>query len=100
MPHTLQHDHPAHSGHDGAGHDHAAGDAHGHAHGLIDDSIKRSRAGIRAVSLSLAVLALTAVAQTVVFIASDSIALLADVIHNIGDALTAVPLGDRIRPAL
>ncbi len=44
-------------------------------------------------SLSLAVLALTAIAQTVVFVASDSIALLADVIHNFGDALTAVPLG-------
>lgn len=44
-------------------------------------------------SLSLAVLGLTAIAQTVVFIASGSIALLADLIHNYGDALTAVPLG-------
>jgi cation diffusion facilitator family transporter len=67
--------------------------AHGHSHGLIDDSIKRSRDGIRAVSLSLAVLGLTAVAQTVVFLLSGSIALLADLIHNFGDALTAVPLG-------
>ena len=59
----------------------------------MHDSIKRSREGIRAVSLSLAVLGLTAVAQTVVFLASGSIALLADLIHNYGDALTAVPLG-------
>jgi len=59
----------------------------------VDDSIKRSREGIRAVSLSLAVLGLTAVAQTVVFALSGSIALLADLIHNFGDALTAVPLG-------
>ncbi len=44
-------------------------------------------------SLSLAVLALAAIAQTAVFLASTSIALLADVIHNFGDALTAVPLG-------
>jgi len=73
------------------GHDHDAG--HGHSHGLIANSIKRSREGIRAVSLSLAVLGLTAVAQTVVFIASGSIALLADLIHNFGDALTALPLG-------
>jgi len=73
------------------GHEHGA--AHGHSHGLIDDSIKRSREGIRAVSLSLAVLGLAAVAQTVVFVASGSIALLADLIHNFGDALTAVPLG-------
>jgi cation diffusion facilitator family transporter len=68
-------------------------DGHGHSHGLIDDSIKRSREGIRAVSLALAVLGVTAVTQTAVFIASGSIALLADLIHNFGDALTAVPLG-------
>jgi cation diffusion facilitator family transporter len=74
-------------------HDHEHGEAHGHSHGLVDDSIKRSHEGIRAVSLSLAVLGLTAVAQTVVFLATDSIALLADLIHNFGDALTAVPLG-------
>lgn len=73
-------------------HDHAHGD-HGHSHGLVDDSIKRSREGIRAVLLSLVVLGLAAVAQTVVFVASGSIALLADLIHNFGDALTAVPLG-------
>jgi divalent metal cation (Fe/Co/Zn/Cd) transporter len=80
-----------HVGHDG--HDHAHGTEHGHSHGLIHDSIKRSRRGIRAVSLSLVVLGLTAIVQTVVFIASGSIALLADLIHNFGDALTAVPLG-------
>jgi cation diffusion facilitator family transporter len=72
---------------------HSHGDEHGHSHGLVHDSIKRSREGIRAVSLSLAVLGLTAIAQTVVFVASGSIALLADLIHNFGDALTAVPLG-------
>jgi cation diffusion facilitator family transporter len=72
---------------------HSHDDEHGHSHGLVHDSIKRSREGIRAVSLSLAVLGLTAIAQTVVFIASGSIALLADLIHNFGDALTAVPLG-------
>lgn len=75
------------------GHRHTHGVEHGHSHGLIHDSIKRSQDGIRAVSLSLAVLGLTAIAQTVVFSASGSIALLADLIHNFGDALTAVPLG-------
>lgn len=76
------------------GHPATGADAtHGHSHGLIDPSIKRSRAGIRAVLCSLAVLALTALAQTAVFVASGSIALLADLIHNFGDALTAVPLG-------
>jgi cation diffusion facilitator family transporter len=66
---------------------------HVHAHGLVHDSIKRSREGMRAVALALFVLALTAGIQAVVFVTSGSIALLADVIHNIGDASTAIPLG-------
>jgi cation diffusion facilitator family transporter len=69
------------------------GHGHGHGHGLVDRSIARSRAGVRAVSLSLAVLLATALAQAAVFVSTDSIALLADVIHNAGDALTALPLG-------
>jgi cation diffusion facilitator family transporter len=72
--------------------EHAHGD-HGHSHGLVDRSILRSRAGIRAVSVSLLVLGLAAGAQTLVFVLSGSVALLADLIHNFGDALTAVPLG-------
>jgi cation diffusion facilitator family transporter len=72
-------------------HDH--GHDHGHSHGLVDRSIVRSRKGVRAVSVSLAVLAVTALIQTAVFAVSGSVALLADLIHNYGDALTAVPLG-------
>jgi divalent metal cation (Fe/Co/Zn/Cd) transporter len=64
-----------------------------HSHGLIDRSTVRSRAGVRAVSLSLLVLAVTAAAQAVIYALTDSVALLADLIHNAGDALTAVPLG-------
>jgi cation diffusion facilitator family transporter len=74
----------------GLGHDHGHG--HGHSHGMIDRSIRRSREGLRAVGLSLALLTLTAIAQTVVFVLSGSVALLADLIHNFGDALTALPL--------
>ena len=66
--------------------------AHGHSHGLVDRSITRSRAGLRAVAISLAVLLATAVAQAVIFVATGSVALLADLIHNFGDALTAIPL--------
>jgi Co/Zn/Cd efflux system component len=66
---------------------------HDHSHGLVDRSIVRSRAGVNAVSLSLAVLALAAGAQVAIFVLSGSVALLADLIHNFGDALTAVPLG-------
>jgi len=68
-------------------------DDHGHSHGLVDPSIKRSREGIRAVLVSLGVLGLAAGAQTIIFALSGSVALLADLIHNFGDALTAVPLG-------
>jgi cation diffusion facilitator family transporter len=64
-----------------------------HSHGLVDPSIKRSREGLRAVALALVVLGVTAAAQTAVFIASGSVALLADLIHNFGDAATAIPLG-------
>jgi cation diffusion facilitator family transporter len=74
-------------------HDHNGHGGHGHSHGLLDPSIKRSRAGVRAVLISLGVLGLAAVAQAVVFVLSGSVALLADLIHNFGDALTAVPLG-------
>jgi len=67
--------------------------AHDHSHGLIDPSIRRSREGLRAVGLSLAVLGAAAVAQLAIFLATNSVALLADLIHNFGDALTAVPVG-------
>ena len=66
---------------------------HGHSHGLVDDSIKRSREGVRAVALSLLVLTLTAFAQVAIYLATSSVALLADLVHNFGDALTALPLG-------
>jgi cation diffusion facilitator family transporter len=59
----------------------------------VDPSIGRSRAGIRAVGLALLVLGLTAAAQAAIFVHSDSVALLADLIHNTGDAATALPLG-------
>jgi divalent metal cation (Fe/Co/Zn/Cd) transporter len=78
-------------------HSHARSTAHdsqhGHSHGLVDPSILRSRAGVKAVSLSLAVLTVTAFAQAFIYYRTVSVALLADLIHNFGDALTAVPLG-------
>jgi cation diffusion facilitator family transporter len=66
---------------------------HGHNHGLIDATIKRSRDGLRAVGVSLAVLGVAALAQAAIFVLTNSVALLADLIHNFGDALTAVPVG-------
>lgn len=69
-------------------------EANNHSHGpFVDRSIVRSHAGIKAVSLSLAVLTVTAAAQTAIYVFVLSVALLADLIHNFGDALTALPLG-------
>ena len=64
-----------------------------HSHGLVDRSILRSRAGVKAVAASLLILGVTAGVQLAIFVFSNSVALLADLIHNFGDALTAVPLG-------
>jgi cation diffusion facilitator family transporter len=88
---VLVHAHPHRGPHEHAAAAHAHG--HGHSHGLIHPSIRRSRAGMRAVGLALLVLGVTAAAQTVVFAVSGSIALLADLIHNAGDAATAIPIG-------
>jgi len=65
---------------------------HGHSHGLVDRSIVRSRDGLRTVGFSLVVLLATSIVQGVIFLATGSVALLADLIHNFGDALTAIPL--------
>ena len=72
---------------------HTADADHGHSHGLVDREIARSRAGIRAVAISLAVLTVTAAAQTAIYTLTLSVALLADLIHNFGDASTAIPIG-------
>ena len=78
---------------DGHHHDNGHDGHHGHSHGLIDRSITRSRDGLRTVLASLGVLLITALLQTAIFVVTGSVALLADLIHNFGDALTAVPLG-------
>lgn len=100
---TGHHDHP----HD---HDHPHEHGHGHGHGplaalrevfrphshdsadSIDDALQSSAAGIRAVKVSLLALGVTALIQMVIVAVSGSVALMADSIHNVADALTAVPL--------
>lgn len=92
------------------GHDHDHHHGHGHGHGMlgairevwvphshdaadsIDDALESSAAGIRAVKISLIALGLTALIQVAIVVVSGSVALLADSIHNVADALTAVPL--------
>lgn len=62
-----------------------------HEHGtVISDDLGLE--GIRATKLSLASLGLTAALQAVIVVLSGSVALLSDTLHNLGDALTAIPL--------
>src|SRR5665213_934585 len=58
----------------------------------LDQALEGSSDGIRAVALSLVILLLTAGIQALVVVASGSVALLGDTLHNAADALTAVPL--------
>ncbi|TQJ52152.1 cation diffusion facilitator family transporter [Phycicoccus sp. SLBN-51] len=58
----------------------------------LDSALESSARGIRAVKISLVGLGVTAALQLVIVVASGSVALLADTIHNFSDAFTAVPL--------
>ena len=107
MPHDRSmsgdhHDHDHPHDHD---HDHDHGDAgwlakvrhvvRPHSHDTadqVDSALEGSREGIRAVWISLGVLGVTAVLQAVVVVLSGSVALLGDTLHNVADALTALPL--------
>lgn len=95
-PHDHGHDHPHDDHHHHGGlrgvlhelfvpHSHDAADA-------IDDAMEANAAGIRALKISLVILLATTVLQAVVVAFSGSVALLADTVHNLSDALTAVPL--------
>src|SRR5215207_3767767 len=100
-----------------SGHDHTDGRGHGHGHGhvhesgglrgmlasvfrphshdaadSVDSALEASADGIRAVKISLVVLLTTSLLQVAVVVLTQSVALLADTIHNFSDALTAVPL--------
>jgi cation diffusion facilitator family transporter len=102
-PASPDHDHRAH-GHEHGEHDHwqrsglLAGLLHRvrpHSHDAadkVDAAMEASAEGLRALWISLAVLAVTAVLQAIVVVFSGSVALLGDTLHNAADALTAVPL--------
>jgi cation diffusion facilitator family transporter len=100
--HHPDHHHPP--GTEGRGHDHEhrsgrfAGirelvQPHSHdAATKIDAALEADTRGIRALKVSLAVLLLTAVLQLIVVLATGSVALLSDTLHNFADALTAIPI--------
>jgi len=104
--HTENHGHDEGNDHD---HDHSHGHdhekdrddhqehydhhgSHAHTHGIVDPSILTTERGIWAVKWSFVGLFITAIFQVIIVCYSGSIALLADTIHNFGDALTAIPL--------
>ncbi|MEW6603050.1 MAG: cation transporter, partial [Nitrospirota bacterium] len=73
------------------GHDHSH-DAHSHVHGIVDPTLFTTQRGMWAVKWSFWGLAVTTIFQVVISLISGSVSLLADTIHNIGDAVTAIPL--------
>lgn len=74
-------------------HSHSDGHTHTHSHGVIDPSIVTHERGLWAVKWSFVVLILTGIFQLFVVVASKSVALLGDTVHNFADAGTAIPLG-------
>src|SRR6266536_2687795 len=112
---TMSHPH-AHNPDAGSGHDHGGHD-HEHLHELepsgpglmarlrhvlrphsheaadqVDAVMEASAEGMRVLWISLGVLGVTALVQAAVTVASGSVALLGDTLHNAADALTALPL--------
>ena len=80
-----------HQGHGLGDHHHGQG-SKSHTHGIVNPTLATTTTGIWAIKWSFVILAVTAALQLVVVFASGSVALLADTIHNIGDATTAIPL--------
>src|SRR5215813_7683404 len=92
---THQHDHHSHQHSHDERHDHGHGQhsQHGHSHGVVDPSIATTDEGLWALKWSFVVLMATALLAAAIVFVSGSVGLLADTIHNFGDAATAIPLG-------
>jgi cation diffusion facilitator family transporter len=66
--------------------------AHDHDHTPTSAILDTGAVGIRATKVSLVGLGITALTQAVIVVVSGSVALLSDTLHNLTDALTAIPL--------
>lgn len=73
---------------------HLPGFTHDHSHSDLasDRAFLDNRLAVRTVWIALIALGLTTALQIVIYIASGSVALLADTVHNLGDALNSIPL--------
>jgi divalent metal cation (Fe/Co/Zn/Cd) transporter len=90
-----RHDHHSHQDNNGESHGHGHGvhADHGHSHGVVDPSIATTSEGLLALKWSFVVLMATALLQSAIVFVSGNVGLLADTIHNFGDAATAISLG-------
>ncbi len=109
--HGHEHGGDGHGHEPGHGHEHGDGHGERHRQGLlglvrsifsphshdpmesVDQALARSDTGMRTLQISLVVLAATAAVQMAIVVLSSSVALLGETVHNLADALTAVPLG-------
>lgn len=66
--------------------------AHDHDHAPASAILDTGAVGIRATKVSLVALGVTALIQAVIVVVSGSVALFSDTLHNLTDALTAIPL--------
>ena len=73
---------------------HLPGFTHDHSHADLaaDRAFLDNRLAVRTVWIALIALGLTTALQVVIYVASGSVALLADTVHNLGDALNSIPL--------
>ena len=92
--HAHHHHHSANSLHRLAAALHLPGFTHDHSHADLaaDRAFLDNRLAVRTVWLALLALGATTALQIVIYVASGSVALLADTVHNLGDALNSVPL--------
>jgi cation diffusion facilitator family transporter len=90
--HSHESIHSGEHGHQHSAHGHSHTKGHGHTHGAINPSILTNERGVWAVKWSFIGLLVTTLLQAIVVVVSGSVALLADTIHNLGDACTAIPL--------
>jgi divalent metal cation (Fe/Co/Zn/Cd) transporter len=75
---------------------HLPGRSHDHDHGYTalaqDSALRDNEEGLRTIKLSLLALGFTTALQVLIYLASGSVALLGDTVHNLGDALNSIPL--------
>ncbi len=107
MSNPISHQAHTHDGHEHGHEDHDHSHQHGllagiastlhvpgfqHDHGGLEANFTDNAVAIRTVKWAFVILGLTTLLQIIVYLASGSVALLGDTVHNLGDALNSIPL--------